>query len=374
MTKLLVVINSLEKGGAERLLVSSLPVLKKLNIDIEVLLLNAGNSVPSFISLLEESAIVIHDLKLSNIYNPIAILKIKRFLSNYKYDIVHVHLFPSLYWVSLASWFLNSKPILIYTEHSTSNKRRQYGYLRLLERVIYKNYEKIIAITDKVRENLSIWLKNNENIVVIHNGVDISNIDRSKKIDREAICFELGIPKESLLILMTAAFRTPKDQISVVKACQIWGSNYHLLFAGDGELRKATDESVKRLNLSTRIHFLGFRSDTYSLMKSVDLNILSSNYEGMSGVTLESLASGIPFLGSNVDGIRELVPNSGFLFDKGSSTDIAKKVGAILSDPALYHTMSIQGISQAAKYSLDAMADTYCALYESLHPTKSKNN
>jgi glycosyltransferase involved in cell wall biosynthesis len=84
-------------------------------------------------------------------------------------------------------------------------------------------------------------------------------------------------------------------------------------------------------------------------MRSVQLNVLVSKFEGLSGVVLESLTSGAPFCGSNVSGIKECVPNNNFLFDSNSARDIAEKIIKIKNSKELQAQM----VSEAAEYIKD---------------------
>ena len=68
-------------------------------------------------------------------------------------------------------------------------------------------------------------------------------------------------------------------------------------------------------NLGDRVFFLGPRSDIFSLMNMVDVNILASNYEGLSLAALEAMSTGKPFIASNVDGLDFVVNNQSYLFE-----------------------------------------------------------
>ena len=65
-------------------------------------------------------------------------------------DIVHVHLFPSLYWVGFAKWLTRNAAPLVYTEHSTRNRRRENPILNKVDRIVYQHaYKHIIACSEK---------------------------------------------------------------------------------------------------------------------------------------------------------------------------------------------------------------------------------
>lgn len=364
--RVLVIINDISQGGGEKLLASSLPVFKKKGIDIALLLLNAKQSVPSFLSGIENAGITIHDLGINSFYSPLCAWEIRKFLKANPYDVVHVHLFPAQYWASLAVSSMKVKPVLIFTEHSNHNKRRDKKYLQGIERIAYKPYSAIIAITDSVNAKLNAWIGQGEKIHTIHNGVDLTSIANAPKLDKAVLCSQLNIPSNARLMLMAASFRYPKDQGALIKACAILGENHYVLLAGEGELKEKTKALAVECGVENQVHYLGFRTDISSLMKTVDLNILSSSYEGMSGVTLESLAAGVPFLGSDVAGIREIVPDKSFLFAAGDELDLANKIRPIFQEPGLSERMAVEAVTFVKSFNMDYMVDKYISLYRKM--------
>ena len=366
MIKLLIVTHALEKGGAEKLIVSLAPHFKERGVIVEILLLNKNKSVDFFVNEIRKNEITIHDLNITNIYNPTCILQIKKFLQNNFFDIIHTHLFPSLYWIRLATFLIPNSPKLIYTEHSNHNKRREKFLLKYFEKFIYQGYDRIVTITDEVKQNLSNWVGYPDKMTTISNGVDIKAINNSSVISKYKLLAEFNVPEDAVTIFMAASFRYPKDQQTVIKACALLGNKYHLLLAGEGNLENDCRLVAQSLGVSDQIHFLGFRNNVASLMKSVDINVLSSDYEGMSGVTLEALASGKPFIGSDVAGIREIVPSHEFLFLPGNEQDLADKVHFLVNNTQFYNYLSKEGLSFSQKFSIEEMADAHTALYSSL--------
>ena len=118
MIEILHIINSLEIGGAQKLLVDILPLMNNEKMKVSLLVLKSVDS--SFCTRIKNSGIEVFSLNSRSYHNPFIILRLIPFLR--KFSIVHVHLFPSLYWVALANIFVSTK--LIFTEHSTNNRRR----------------------------------------------------------------------------------------------------------------------------------------------------------------------------------------------------------------------------------------------------------
>ena len=111
--RILHVIPSLEIGGAQRLIVDLLPILYKKNKDTSLLVFNKINSPLE--QIIEHAGINFINLGISSYKNPIIIFKLFKIIR--QYDIIHAHLFPTLYWVAFASIFTHNK--IVYTEHST---------------------------------------------------------------------------------------------------------------------------------------------------------------------------------------------------------------------------------------------------------------
>jgi len=175
---ILYIINNLGSGGAEKLIEETLPLMnKKEGIEVSVLLLSDNNNV--FDNKLKDKGIKIDVIPLRKTMSLTNVNYIRKYIIKGKYDVVHAHLFPTIYWTSIASkLMLKNKPKFIYTEHSTHNRRRNKEFLRPLEKWIYSSYDKIISISDSTQENLVKWLKikqkNINKFAVINNGININ--------------------------------------------------------------------------------------------------------------------------------------------------------------------------------------------------------
>lgn len=361
--KILHYINNLGSGGAEKLISDILPAMKMQSLDVELMISNSDVNVEKYTKFLDNHNIKIIDLHKS-FYNPFQIISIVRYVNKNKVDIIHAHLFPTQYWLSIASFFFRNHVKLVKTEHSVFNERKNYKVLRLLEILIYKRYSKIIAISTEVKSNLQMWIRRND-IVLIQNGVNIKQIKEEQcNIDDKIYDF---IKPEYFNILMVGRFDgSAKDQGTLVKAMEFLPINFKLYFAGEGQYINEIKLLCKKLNLIDRVVFLGLRQDVYKLMNLVNLNVLSTNFEGLSGVVLESLASKQVFLGSDVVGVKEIVPDSRFLFAAGNVEELVNKILRISKDKKHTAEMVATALSYVEKYDIDYMVADYIKLYSSL--------
>ncbi|MBC8594093.1 glycosyltransferase [Oscillospiraceae bacterium N12] len=358
--KILHIIPSLEIGGAERLLSDLLPLLKEQNNSVDLLLFS--NDVSFFYNKLKFAGIKIYSLNRRNFYNPLIVINIMQRVRGY--DIVHVHLFPSLYWVSIASLF--SQSFFFYTEHSTFNKRRNFLFLQYLERIVYKPYHRIISISDETQIALKKWLgivKEDNRFKVISNGIDLNSIISDKeKFTHE----ELGIPEDSKILIMVSRFTLAKDQKTLIKSMKYVLKSVHLLLVGDGDTQESCRELASNLGLSN-IHFLGKRDDIVKLMNSSDIGIQSSNWEGFGLTALEMMASGLPVIASDVAGLKQVVEGAGLVFEVNNAFDLAQKINDLLNNIPLYNKIKSQSLQRALEYDIRITAQKYLCEYKSIH-------
>jgi glycosyltransferase involved in cell wall biosynthesis len=359
--KILHYINNLGSGGAEKLLTDVLPLMKENGHDVHLIYANNKANTKIYESLLNNAGIKIKNLDVS-FYNPLQIFLLIRLMKKEQYDIIHAHLFPTQYWLAFAALFKPKKTRLVKTEHNVFNHRRKYPVLSVSEKIVYNRYSKIIAITDEVKSSLASWLKNENKIIVINNGVclQFSNNENNKTNYN-------FIDAGKINLLMTARFNgVAKDQNTLIRAIKLLPENYHVHFAGEGALLENSKKLTKELNIEDRVHFLGMRTDARNLMKKVDLNILSTNYEGLPGAALEALASGKPFIGSDVRGLNNIVPNEKFLFPAGNPGKLAGKIKEVMENKKLACEMVTTALEHVKKFDIVLMVEKYLKLYNEL--------
>lgn len=355
--KVLHVISSLEIGGAQRLLSDLLPIQKNNGVDVSLLVYKQIDN--EFSNKVKSAGIPIISIEQHNFYNPSIIFKLRKEFK--KFDLVHVHLFPSLYWSSIAARWL--KKALIYTEHSTYNSRRGKWYLRPLEKFIYYRYTKIVSISRQTQDSISDWLKLKDNrFEVINNGVDTRRFSEIMK------------PVKPNSLIMVSRFTSSKDHETVIRAMTLIDKSVFILFVGDGETKARCENLAISLNVSDRVIFLGSRSDVADLIAESYIGIQSSNWEGFGLTAVEIMACGKPIVATSVDGLKQVVDGAGLLFEIGDFNGLATIVNDIIHDEKKYATLSQKSISRALEYDIHVMAQKYLKLYSDLNNAISGNS
>ena len=357
--RILQITNSLNIGGAEKLIIDTVPLYQQKGIEMDVLLLKDNQT--SFRDKLEsESTGKVFALSSGSVYNPFLIFKIIPYLQ--KYDLVHVHLFPALYWVVFAKILSFSKTKLIYTEHSTSNRRRNNIVFKFLDRLIYKRITKIITIADEVDLEIKKHLGFKEdNFQLIQNGVDVAFFHSALAYPKTDFFTE-----QDIILIQVSSFRWQKDQNTLIKALEFLPEKVKLLLVGTGELMNDSIETVKKLNLSERVKFLGNRSDVARLLKTADIVVLSSKHEGLSLSNIEGMSASKPFIGSDVPGLREIVKDYGLLFEQGNAKDLADTIKSLIDNPSFKTEIAEKCYQRAKEFDIHVMVERYMEVYKSI--------
>ena len=352
--RILQIINDLQIGGAQRLLTDLLPLLNKQH-NVDVLVLQQRQS--PLMQQLRDSGITLYCLNIKSLYFPTTIFRIRRFLRCHPlYDIIHVHLFPSLYWVPMAVAGMHQR--LVWTEHSTSNRRHQTMVFRYTDRIVYSSYEKIICISQATRDSLKSWLNARDidkHLCVIENGIDTQKFRNQKKEKRQ--------PRS---LIQVSRFEASKDQDTVIKAMLQLPSDMKLTLVGDGSRLDECKALCNSLGLQDRVCFLGARADIAQLLSQADIAIQSSHWEGFGLAAVEMMAAGLPVVASDVDGLKQVVEGAGILFPHGDYEKLAEEVKKLIVDKDYYSQTKQKCLECSKRYGIESTVQKYIDVYKNI--------
>lgn len=352
--KILQVITSLHIGGAEKLIVDMVPLYHEQGFQVDVLLFD-GTDTP-FKRQLQEKGVTIYEFgRGGSVYNPLYIFKLIPFLR--KYDIVHTHNTACQLFAAIGSVLCSVA--LTTTEHNTSNRRRNWKWYKLLDKWMYSRYQSIICISDKACENLCMYLETDKSVRTIYNGIDLKRF--------QTVQADASFRNEKTVVTMVAGFRYQKDQDTLIKAFQYLPiGQYELWLVGDGERRSVLEDLVSLLELQENVRFWGIRSDIPVILKSSDIIVMSSHFEGLSLSSIEGMAVDRPFIASDVDGLHEITENAGILFPHGDAEALADIILRLKEEPSYYRQIADQCMRRASEYDIRKTIDLYLQLYQSL--------
>ncbi len=310
-------ITGLGMGGAERMLLKTLPRLKNENFIISL------TSNDAFGKRIEEAGIKVYYLGLKKLNLLSAILRFRKILKKEKPNLLNCYLIHSNIFGRIFGKLFSVKKIICSVRNKHINRR----FLNFLDRRtsflvdLYtpNSYVLVPFLTEhqKIKE---------KKIKVIENGIELEKFDFD--IDKEKKKKELGIEKE-FVVSCIAKLEKQKGYLTLIKAIkELSNPDFLFLFIGDGKERKELEELSEKLGVKDKIRFLGWRSDTKELLRITDLFILPSFHEGMSNSLLEAMISKVCCLVSDIDENKELIKNeeNGLTFITGDHKDLAEKI------------------------------------------------
>lgn len=247
---------------------------------------------------------------------------------------------------------------------------------KILSYLIARNSDKVITVSNAVKNHLDSTGYFKKNIEVIYNGVD-NNIF-SPKNDSDYIRKEFNIPMDAKIVGMIGRVNAWKGQKDFLKAVEVVLEKHHnvyvMLVGGvfEGEEWRVDElkEIINNMKNKNRIIFSDYREDTKNIYTLYDIFVLpSTNPDPLPTVVLESMASGKPIVGYRHGGICEMVSegHNGLLANVGDTNDLADKINKILSDEQLVKTMSINSLNrQINMFSLKSYINNFEKIYEKI--------
>ncbi|MCR9201881.1 MAG: glycosyltransferase [Planctomycetaceae bacterium] len=198
-------------------------------------------------------------------------------------------------------------------------------------------------------------------IIAIPNGVDLPEHDvlsPHRPDDRLLVVGRLTRQKAPLSVV--EAFSRLPDDLRLKS---------QLTFVGEGELKSATQEAVRKMGLSHQIQFAGHVSNVEQRMQTATALVLASAWEGLPNVVLEAMANGLPVIATAVDGTTELIEGgkSGWLVKPGHPDALASAMRECLERPDLRQRYAQAAQNTArAHFSWESVVDRYEQLLRSL--------
>lgn len=354
--RILQVITSLQTGGAEKIVVDLSLKLKARGHEVDVVAFVGGPSIFKQ-ALVDGGCGVIEFSYNEGVYSLKHIKRLKRLIP--QYDIVHTHNTSPQLFAAMAKGKCKAK--LVTTEHSTNNRRRSLKGYGWIDRWMYRRYGKIVCISDIAKEKLLEHIGNKyaPGVLTINNGVDVERFYVAQEAEG------LRMP-DTFTTVMVAGFREAKDQDTLIRAMAMLPSQYQLWLVGDGVRRGELESVIVSAGVEDRVSLLGIRSDVPQVLKSADVVVMSSHWEGLSLSNIEGMSSGRPFVASDVDGLREVTKGYGVLFPHGDAEALANIIRKLHDDKAYYDEVAEKCHQRALMFDIDKMVDGYEGVYEEL--------
>ncbi|NCP63919.1 MAG: glycosyltransferase family 4 protein [Paraglaciecola sp.] len=224
---------------------------------------------------------------------------------------------------------------------------------------------KVVPLSEQLCEDVKRFGVPANKVMLIRNGVDLSEVEAAAKQPNEQ-----SYPEKRIgFIGQMISRKNIRHILDIFQNVHRKFPATRLILLGDGESRAELEDYAKTLDCHSHIEFLGFRDDRLALLKSFDLFVMTSTLEGIPRCLMEATAMGIPVAAYDIPGIDKLIEHqkTGLLAplnDKDTLQQYWEKL--------LFNDEYAQQIAEAAKafvnqhYSGQRMADEYAVLFNQM--------
>ncbi len=368
--RILHVIDHLGSGGAQEAVCQLVKYVQKDRFQSEVVTLHGFGQ---YWEVLRSWGVPVHSLvpqAFARPAIPLIFLRLSLLLARHRYDIVHTHLIgANVLAAPLAA--LYRVPVRFTHDQTMDDVRERSLVHRGLDALANRLNHHVIAVSSSIRtflcrkEGVPV-----QKISVIYNSVDLERFSpKSDPKAQAAARRQLGLPAEALIVGGVGRLHYQKNfSLFLEVAKEVCAELPQVMFviAGEGPERAPLEEMSRKLDLASRVRFLGFVKEMPELYQALDLLLLTSHFEGTPLTVLEAMAMGTPVVASRVDGVEEVLEDGqeGMVVPPGDRNLFVQGVSRLLQDRRLWQRLSRAAQKKARQcYSAAAMVRQVEALY-----------
>lgn len=362
--RILFVIASLGRGGAERVLVHLLNNLDRTKYDVRLVLFE---NIQGYQKDLDPSV----DLICLNIKKRLDYFKIPLGLGKIikDYDPQYVVSFLDVVnnMVIISRLFVKKKFKVILSERNHPDKAlinvRIRWVKKLLKRFTYPMADRIISVSKETEMVLKEKYKvSAEKLITISNPVPIELI-RSKQQEKIDHPF---FQDDNVQVIISAGRLTQQKRhdrlLRAFSSVKKEHDRVRLIILGEGELLHYLQDLAKLLKIEKSVDFVGFRANPYAWFSKSDLFVLSSDFEGFPNVLVEAMACGIPVISTNCTSSAGVIitdGNNGVLVPLEDEAKLGESMLKLLRDEKLRATFISNGTKKVEEFSVHNIIAQY---------------
>lgn len=355
MSRVLLLIKSLDRGGAQRLLVDTVRCSGR-SIDYEVGYVLSGRD--ELVPEIERAAVRVTCLAGRR---PASWLpELRAHVSANSIDLVHAH--SPLAAVGARVALPKTVP-QVYTEHNVW--KAYHPLTRWANALTYGRNDHVFAVSDAVRASITRGGKRPQ-VETLRHGLRERPPRPAGNLRRE-----LRIPAGVPIVCTVAEFRPEKGQRTLIEAAtrvRVAVPGVRFVLIGDGPLEDAVRAYARTLDLNGTAVFAGHREDAAQAVGECDVFVLPSLREGLPVAALEAMAQARAVVVTDAGGLPELVRNGqdGLVVKAGDSSALARAITDVLRDATLRERLGKAAAARAAEFDLRRGVDRIEQVYGGL--------
>ena len=374
---LLIVIPTLERGGAEQHVCDLSRGLLQQGKSVAILPLFKGGSLASEIdsnsvtilgtsrSLKTKNKILKSMFALSNCAVLLWLLATRR------PRIVHCFL-PHAYLITGVIALITGFRARVMSRRSRNHYQSAHPFLAYIEHRLHKFFPIICGNSNAVLADLRNEGVQSEQLKLIYNAFDESRIDPS--VDLTTIRETIPLCKDRVVFCIVANLFKYKGHLDLLDALSLvkeaGRTDWDLLVVGrDAGMQSTLQEHCAKLKLTENVHFLGQRTNAIDFFRVSDIGLLTSHEEGFSNAILEAMAVGIPVIATDVGGNSEAIihEETGIICPPRNPKALAAAITMLLTRPDQRVLMGKCGQNRVQDhFTMQIMIENYMNLYNYL--------
>ena len=363
MIRVLQIIPSLDRCGAEKQLTLLAAGLPRDRFDVHVCALTRGGPLEQ---PLQQAGIPVTIIGKSWKIDPLAYRRLRRLIVRLQPDIVHTWIFAANAYGRWAAFRAGVRHVLA-GERCVDPWKRWHELA--LDRHLARQTQRIVTNSNGVREFYVRHGLPAEKFVVIPNGIGPFVPPNGS---RDELLAELQLPRDARLIACINRLwpqKRLKDMIWAADLLKSLRDDTHLLIIGDGPQRWRLERFRDQVEIADQVHLLGERDDVPRFLPHLDCLWLGSEYEGQSNAIMEAMAAGVPVVATDIPGNRDLVvpETTGYLVPVGDRAGFARWTQRLLGDRDLASRLGHAARQRMlTEFSVEQMVRRHMQLYEQI--------
>lgn len=386
--RIVIVIGSLQVGGAERQIAQIVPRLDRDRWHIDLVTLSRPGPLAED---LETAGFRVWSPPLaSRITRSGPLIRLLRALITVpwlwfwflrKRPAMAHFILPEAYLIGGLCAVLAGQSRMIMSRRSLAHYQDRHPFLARVERWLHKQMAVVIANSEAIRGELLEESIPEHRTRVILNGVD-TNAIRPDAARGATLRQSLTIPPDSLVLMIVANLIPYKGHADLITALasirEALPDNWQLLCVGrDDGIGDALQAQSAEAGLAPHIRFLGSRSDIPALLNVADVSLLCSHEEGLPNAVIEAMSAGVPTIATKVGGTGEIIDHgvTGLLVPAHNPDALAQSILELAQDPARRDAMGTAARAEIENtYGLDICARAYDDLYQHVMTPETAGN
>ena len=302
-----------------------------------------------------EEGFTVHHARMRGGGDVSSMLSITALLARSRFDVVNTHSGHDCL-VAGTAGRLAGRPLVVRTRHLALPISSLATYTWIPHRVI--------AVSRYVRQYLISAGVAEGRVETIYDGIVKPGVH-----SHSTLRAELGLDSDALVAGTVAIMRDKKGHEDLIEAARPMLAEHpklHFVMAGDGPWFDKIKNIVDTLGLEHRIHLLGFRADVPNVLLGCDLFVLPTHQEALGQSYIEAMAAGLPVIGTDVDGVPELIADgvNGLLVPPHDIEALRAAIARLIDNPRLRAQLGSAGrLLTDCNFTVDRMADETIDLY-----------